>query len=134
MMGAEGGSRRWVCLGSSSVGVSTADVGGAGAAPVLGGRKAAALDRHRSGVAGTFSLPCPCRGGRAAFPFRGEFWGSPGCWAPLPPGGTHLGTLMAVCWPGRWLEHADKTNNSMMNAALGVAIWKLPSVFMYALT
>lgn len=41
---------------------------------------------------------------------------------------------MVVCWPGLWWVHADKTNNGVMSSALGVAIWKLPSVFMYALT
>lgn len=40
---------------------------------------------------------------------------------------------MVLCWPGSWLEHADKTYNGVMNLALGMAIWKLPSVLIYVL-
>lgn len=76
--------------------------------------------------------------------FMGEFWGLSRLHVGLACTWGHTcahpscrpswGAPAVVCGLGLWLEHTDKTNNGVMNSVLGVAIWKLPSVFMYTLT
>lgn len=56
------------------------------------------------------------------------------CWLYFCLGGCKPHTPPGALLAGWWLEHADKTNTGVMNLALGVAIWKLPSVFMCAFT
>lgn len=69
-------------------------------------------------------LPPMClRADGAASLLYGRIWGS---LSPTCTGSPRSGLLP--------MEHADKTSHGVMNSALGVAIWKLPSVFMCALT
>lgn len=100
----------------------------------LGGRQQPRTST--TGIARTISCPCTCQGDRFVFLFTGQFWGLSQAPGAAGTQGTHpctQGAPVVLCWPGSWLEHADKTHNGVMNLALGMAIWKLPSVLIYVL-